>query len=155
MEYIVNSKSPEETESLGERIALSFKMLPFIGGFIGLSGALGSGKTTLARGILRGLGWEKDVISPTYLIARYYNDPDVLHVDGYRIVDPFFEFLNLDIERFMDDGYLIIWEWGDPLKDYLPETLWVNLEYKGKGRKITVSSKGYLWQEAVKILQPT
>jgi len=155
LEYIVYSKSPEETESLGQRIALSFKMLPFMGGFIGLSGVLGSGKTTFARGVLRGLGWNKEVISPTYLIARYYNDPDVLHVDGYRIGDPFFEFLNLDIESLMDDGYLIIWEWGDPLKDYLPETLWVNLEYQGKGRKITVSSRGYLWQEAVKILQPT
>jgi len=51
-----------------------------------LSGELGAGKTTLVRGILRGLGYKGEVRSPTFnLIHEYATTPAVCHVDLYRL----------------------------------------------------------------------
>src|ERR1700761_3315350 len=62
------------------------------GDAIALSGPLGSGKTTLARGLLAGLGLAGEAPSPSFAIVQPYGPPEVrlavLHVDLYRINDP-------------------------------------------------------------------
>lgn len=101
------------TEELGARLAAALRP----GDAVALSGDLGTGKTTLARGVLRGLGFDGDVASPTFPIVVAYEPPDVRlplrHVDLYRIEDSAeIEELALDEARL--DGALLI-EWPERL----------------------------------------
>ena len=73
----------EATRAAGAKLAAA--ALP--GDVITLSGPLGVGKTALARGFIRGLGYEADVPSPSFAIVQPYEElePPVWHVDLYRI----------------------------------------------------------------------
>ena len=71
MEYITHS--PEETEALGAKFALSLHP----GDVVAFSGDLGAGKTAFTRGVLRGLGYTGRVTSPTFAIANEYETPTV------------------------------------------------------------------------------
>ncbi|HEU0135453.1 MAG TPA: tRNA (adenosine(37)-N6)-threonylcarbamoyltransferase complex ATPase subunit type 1 TsaE, partial [Allosphingosinicella sp.] len=77
---------PESTEAFGRRLARRIRA----GDVVALFGDLGAGKTTLARGILAGLGHRGDVASPTFPLVIPYDGLDlpVWHVDLYRIEDP-------------------------------------------------------------------
>src|ERR1700730_804772 len=82
------TRSAEETEGLGERLAAS--LTPH--DVVYLRGELGSGKTTLARGIARGLGaLEREVPSPTFALLHEYAGADgtivLRHLDLYRLRD--------------------------------------------------------------------
>ena len=66
MEYITHS--PEETEALGAKFALSLHP----GDVVAFSGDLGAGKTAFTRGVLRGLGYTGRVTSPTFALVNHY-----------------------------------------------------------------------------------
>ena len=86
-----------------------------------LRGELGAGKTTLARGILRGLGHTGPVKSPTYTLLEPYalGDREVFHFDFYRIVDPEeLEFIGVD--DLMGSAALKLVEWPEHARDRLP-----------------------------------
>ena len=86
-----------------------------------LRGRLGVGKTTLARGILRGLGHTGPVKSPTYTLLEPYalGDREVFHFDFYRIVDPQeLEFIGID--DLMGSAALKLIEWPERAMDRLP-----------------------------------
>lgn len=79
--------SEESLVALAERVALRWverAALPLI---VGLSGELGAGKTTWARGMLRGLGYQARVPSPTYTLLEHYSvgAVTVVHLDLYRL----------------------------------------------------------------------
>ena len=112
------TSSEEETRALGARLA---RELPPRGAVL-LIGPLGAGKTTLAKGIVRGLGVadEEDVSSPTFtLIHEYGSGGRVYHVDLYRLDGPReVETLGLD-ELFERDAVVLV-EWGERFPRLMP-----------------------------------
>jgi tRNA threonylcarbamoyladenosine biosynthesis protein TsaE len=104
-------ETAEATERLGAALAASLR----IGDVIALFGDLGAGKTTFARGLLQGLGFEGDVASPTFPIVQPYEElrVPVWHVDLYRIEDPS-ELDELALDEARADAALIV-EWPERL----------------------------------------
>ena len=86
-----------------------------------LDGELGVGKTTLARGVLRGLGFQGPVKSSTYTIVEPYefSGKRVYHIDFYRIEDPReLEFIGLD--ELVEQPGIKLMEWPQRAGDRLP-----------------------------------
>lgn len=103
--------SEEETIALGERLARDFSP----GAVILLIGDLGAGKTTLTKGIAKGLGAAEpeEVSSPTFTLIHEYGDPvRVYHVDLYRLDDPR-QAETLGLEELFDRNALVLVEWGE------------------------------------------
>jgi len=102
-----------ETQDLGA--ALANRLRP--GDIITIEGGLGAGKTTLARGILRGLGLAGEAPSPTFAIVQGYAPPEtrlpLAHVDLYRLEDAG-ELEELGLDDWLETGCLVI-EWPDRL----------------------------------------
>ena len=100
-----------------------------------LEGDLGTGKTTLVRGILRGFGWSGTVKSPTYTILEPYELPqqNLYHFDLYRLADPEeLEYLGL---RDLLAGGLLFFEWPERGEALLPAAdISVNIQHDTSGR---------------------
>ena len=132
-----------ETEAFGQRLADGLRA----GDVVALYGALGAGKTTLARGILRGLGHEGDVGSPTFPIVQTYDPPDTRlpawHVDLYRI-EAVAELAELGLEEAKEDGVLLI-EWPERLPWLWPESLKLTLEASGSGARALTAEVPPAW----------
>jgi len=107
-----------------------------------LTGDLGTGKTTLTKGIVSGLGAanEDDVTSPTFTLVHVYGKPPkVYHADLYRI-ESFHDFETLGIEDMFTNPSVAILEWSErfPLPSPWPQFR-VRLEHLGGDtRRITV-----------------
>ena len=123
----------DATEALGGRLAEL--LAPGPGGWlVTLDGSLGAGKTTLARGFLRALGYSGRVPSPTYTLVEPYEVAagNVYHVDLYRVASE-------DELRYLgwselDSGLRLV-EWPDRAPGILSEAdLVLTLEYAGGGR---------------------
>ena len=88
-----------------------------------LSGELGAGKTTLARGLGAGLGVRGDVTSPTFVIARVHpsltGGPALVHVDAYRL-GGLAEVDDLDLDASLDESVTVV-EWGEGKVEGLAE----------------------------------
>lgn len=105
----------EDTERLGRALASRLRT----GDVVALFGDLGAGKTTLTRGILRGLGFEGDVASPTFPIVLPYDalPLPLWHVDLYRI-EHSSELAELALDEALEGGALVV-EWPERLGDAL------------------------------------
>lgn len=136
----------EETEKLGR--ALADVLRP--GDVIALFGDLGAGKTTLARAILRGLGFSGDVGSPTFPIVQVYEDGElrvpVWHIDLYRIENPSeLEELALDEGRA---GAALLIEWPERMGPSLwPDTLRLHLSVAGEGVRALTAGVPPAWEK--------
>ena len=127
----------QATERTGKELA---RLLP-ANGIIFLHGGLGAGKTTLARGILRGLGHEGPVKSPTYTLLEPYevcNGIAVLHFDFYRLVDSS-ELDFIGIDELLDGPGLKLIEWPEQGAERIPEADWhIELTTEGAGRRVEI-----------------
>lgn len=127
---------------LGERI--SARLQP--GDVVALSGELGTGKTTLSRAILRALGHEGDVPSPTYTILETYDLPggSVIHADFYRLEHAAqAEELGLDDYR---DGAVLLAEWPDRAGGF-DEAACLSIQLKNEdGTRSAIVEGGADWQ---------
>ena len=125
LEYQVMTHSYEETEDLGEKLAKLLKPSDVVV----LNGDLGVGKTTLTRGLARGLGIKRNVKSPTFTLIREYKDGRIplYHMDAYRLESSPDEDLGFD-EYFNGDGITMV-EWPQFIKDEIPDDhLTINIE---------------------------
>ncbi len=117
--------SPEETLELGRWLA---RHLPH-GCLVILDGELGSGKTTLTKGIVSGLGAgrEEEVTSPSFTLVHEYGDaPKVYHADLYRI-ETAQEIATLGLDEALDQNAVLIVEWGRKL-DVAPTTVRLDIK---------------------------
>ena len=134
--------SPEATEALGVRLAAQLRP----GDVIALFGDLGAGKTTLTRGLLRGLGFRGDVASPTFPIVQPYDELrlPVWHLDLYRIEDEE-EIVELGLDDALADGALLI-EWPERLGERLwPHALRLVLRREGEGARALTAEVPPAW----------
>ncbi|HXX99304.1 MAG TPA: tRNA (adenosine(37)-N6)-threonylcarbamoyltransferase complex ATPase subunit type 1 TsaE [Candidatus Limnocylindrales bacterium] len=135
----VITHSAEETIAWGRKLAEGLRA-PVL---VLLAGELGSGKTTLTKGIVAGLhaAQEDEVTSPTFTLVHEYGvGKRVFHGDLYR-VDTFHDFETLGLEDVFSQPGILILEWSEkfPLKTPWPQ-LRVRLEHLGgDARRITLS----------------
>ena len=109
--------SEAETIALGEQLA---RELPDRGVVL-LIGNLGAGKTTLAKGIVNGLGAAApdEVSSPTFTLIHEYGAGRVYHIDLYRLDEPR-EVATLGLDEIFDRDGLVLIEWGERFPRMLP-----------------------------------
>ena len=108
----------DATLRVGARLATSLEG----GMLVTLRGELGAGKTTLARGILRGLGHEGAVKSPSYAVVEHYRFSSLYfyHFDFYRFADPG-EWETAGFSEYFRDDSLCIVEWPEKVDGLLPQ----------------------------------
>lgn len=124
--------------SLGEKIARYYQK----GTVIYLSGELGSGKTTLVRGFLRGLGYTGFVKSPSYTLLEIYRllTVEIFHLDLYRLSEPK-DYLNLGLSDYLKDNCILLIEWPEKSEKFLPPpTVWIKIDIKDKKRIVNFSA---------------
>ncbi len=127
---------PDEaaTEAFGQALAACSKSLSLIT----LSGDLGSGKTTLVRGLIRALGHDGAVKSPTFTVIEPYElqGRPVMHLDLYRLEDPE-ELEFLGFRDMLDGSGLCLIEWPERARQLLPPAdLRLQLSLENKGRRL-------------------
>jgi tRNA threonylcarbamoyladenosine biosynthesis protein TsaE len=147
-----NSK---QTQKMGEILAQELRG----GEIICLTGDLGSGKTTFAQGILKGLGLKGAFVSPTFMIMKQYKvkiqksaSPsqggskvknasknlkvsNIFHIDCYRV--NYKDILNLGWEEIIaDPKNIVIIEWAERIKKIIPkDTVWIEFDWKGENER--------------------
>ncbi|HRN90205.1 MAG TPA: tRNA (adenosine(37)-N6)-threonylcarbamoyltransferase complex ATPase subunit type 1 TsaE [Candidatus Saccharibacteria bacterium] len=116
---IIEVHSEDEMKLFGERFATSLRG----GDVVELIGDVGAGKTTLTKGIAKGLGVDEDVQSPSFTISRVYELSDnrkLAHYDFYRLNDAGIMLDELS-ETMADPDVITVIEWADVVSGVLPE----------------------------------
>ena len=119
--------SADETIDLGRQIA---RELPSKAVVL-LIGNLGAGKTTLAQGIVEGLGVASrdEVASPTFTLIHEYGPPRVYHIDLYRL-DTEAEVATLGLDELFDREAVVLIEWGERFPRLMPrDRIEIRLEH--------------------------
>ena len=134
MEFI--TRSPEETEALGERLAKI--LIP--GTILAYRGDLGAGKTAFTRGLARGLDCKEQVTSPTYTIVNEYlgGRMPLFHFDMYRLrsSDDLFD---IGWDDYLERGGICAVEWSENVAEAMEDPLTVTIEKVDENtRRITM-----------------
>lgn len=137
------------------RLAAALAPLLRLGDVVALRGELGTGKTTLARALIRALtGSDEDVPSPTFTLVQTYAAAgfDIWHFDLYRLERPE-DAVELGIEDAMAEGVTLI-EWPERLGPWLPDhCLDIRLAYAdGETARSASLSGGGDWPERLREL---
>jgi tRNA threonylcarbamoyladenosine biosynthesis protein TsaE len=141
----------QDMHDLGRRLAGLLRA----GDLVVLSGDLGAGKTTLARGLGAGLKVRGDVTSPTFVVARVHPStvagPALVHVDAYRLAD-IAEVDDLDLDASLEESVTVV-EWGEGMVEGLAEsrlglTLRRGTDATDETRAVVVRGVGDRWAAA-------
>ncbi len=115
-------------------------------GIVWLEGQLGAGKTTLARAILHGRGYNGRVKSPTYTLVEPYELADgvVYHIDLYRLADAE-ELEWLGLRDLLESSSLLLVEWPERGAGVLPDAdLCIRITPAGQGRMVSLEARSPL-----------
>lgn len=124
------------------------------GDVVELTSDLGGGKTTLMKGIAKGLGYEGEVTSPTFTISRVYqlpNDLQLHHFDFYRLGSA--DIVNQELAEVVEQPDVIVAiEWAQNAADVLPnERLRVQLDWLTENKRaITISALGQRYRSVIR-----
>ncbi len=133
------------SEALGGRLAGLVRP----GDVIALSGRLGAGKTSIARGLLAGLGLEGEAPSPSFAIVQPYEPPEVrlpvLHVDLYRL-ESVVELDELGLDDARSDSVLVI-EWPERAPGRWPDALALTLRVEPGGARFLTAEVPAAWKD--------
>jgi tRNA threonylcarbamoyladenosine biosynthesis protein TsaE len=148
---------PNEASTLRLGEALAAGVAP--GRVLFISGDLGAGKTTLVRGLLRGLGYAGRAKSPTYALVEPYSFSrlDLYHFDFYRFKDRS-EWLNSGFREHFNPGSVCVVEWPEKAGDLLsPPDLQIRLEFDGEARRARLEARseaGKAWLSSLPSASP-
>jgi ATPase, YjeE family len=136
---VIRTRSEEETIALGEEIARALPR-PAV---VLLIGDLGAGKTTLAKGIVKGLAGAapEDVNSPTYTLIHEFGEKDkVYHIDLYRL-ERESEVRALGLDDLLASDAILLVEWGERFPAlWPPDRIEIRLAWTSEDvREITVT----------------
>ena len=144
------------TTSEAQTLALGRRLGRLLRGWdvVCLYGELGSGKTTLTRGLAKGLGSRNRVLSPTFSLARLYRGRKwrIHHLDLYRVAAD--QTRDIGLEEFISDPQAVcVVEWPQAGEGYYPEDrLEIRLFHAPRGRRFRFVPRGPRSREIVKRL---
>lgn len=153
MSLDLNLPDAAATGRLGEVLAAGVRP----GLVLHLRGELGSGKTTLVRGLLRGLGYAGRVKSPTYTLVEPYSlsKLHLYHFDFYRFKDRS-EWLSSGFREYFSGDALCVVEWPERAGGLLPlPDLDLHLQFAGEARRATLEGRtpaGASWLSALPLV---
>jgi tRNA threonylcarbamoyladenosine biosynthesis protein TsaE len=145
----LNTHLPDEAATLALGAALAAVLEP--GLTIYLHGDLGAGKTTLVRGVLRGLGHRGPVKSPTYTLVEVYEVSrlHLHHFDFYRFHDPR-EWIDAGFRETFNGRNVSLIEWPDKAGSMLPPAdIRIDLESSHSGRNVSLRSSSLPGQKCL------
>lgn len=134
--------SDEDMQLLGRSLASVLDQ----GDVVYLVGELGAGKTTLVRGVARGLGYQGRVTSPTFTIMNIYDTlPKIYHFDFYRLEEG--DITDLGLEDYLEKEGIAFIEWPRAGRKVLPdEALLIEIDLVDddydRERKVSLSGRG-------------
>ena len=139
---IITLKNDQATSELGKLIANEIQKLDQQSIEIHLEGDLGTGKTFLAKSIIKNSGWSEHVKSPTYTLCEEYelNDLIFLHIDLYRTNEAD-DILIFDLDRNTHSKKVIIIEWPQKLIYEREFDLKIFFKHIDNGREVSIISK--------------
>ncbi len=154
-EYQERLVDEDATVACGSRLAraLSYDRE---GAIIHLHGTLGAGKTTFARGLLRGFDYTGAVKSPTYTLVEPYelDSCNIYHFDLYRLGSAE-EIEFLGTESYFDPGNICLFEWAERGEGHIPAAdLDIELQISGTGRDLVCLSKSEKGERLAKRMWP-
>ena len=133
MEFKVTTRSEFETIE----IAQNFESEKFPNMIICLNGELGSGKTVFTKGIANALGIDESITSPTFTIIKEYDgELPLYHMDVYRLEG---NVSGIGIEEYFTKGGVVVIEWADTIKEYLPsERLDIKFKILDENKRVLI-----------------
>jgi tRNA threonylcarbamoyladenosine biosynthesis protein TsaE len=152
-DVVVRTEGHAATQAVGEALARAIQR----GDLVVLSGELGAGKTAFVQGMGRGLGVAGRITSPTFTIAHEYTGAQLTmhHLDVYRL-EHLNEALDLGLAEMLDEGSLVVIEWGDAIAPVLPrDYLEVRLAFgeADDDRLLAFRPVGASWHARSRLLQ--
>jgi len=126
-ETTFTTKAAEETKRLGQALGKVLRS----GDTVLLSGDLGAGKTTFAKGVAEGLGVTQEVTSPTFVMVAEYSGGrmPLVHMDLYRLGDAALDaaLTDLGFDDYLESDAALLIEWPQSLRESLPDALLIQV----------------------------